>query len=87
MGQANLDKQMMEEDEKVGMLRRKHLTSYDSKTMANNTKMTNEVTYVVDPALILWYKRVTEILKKKWWDVPAGQMDQKIFIASQVFIH
>ena len=87
MDQANLDKQMMEEDEKAGRLRQKHLTPDDAKTMANNTKMTNDVVYVTDPALILWHKRVTDILKKKWWDVPAGQMDQKLFIASQVFIH
>ena len=70
--QANLDKQMMEEDEKAGRLRQKHLTPDDAKTMANNTKMTNDVVYVTDPALILWHKRVTNILKKKWWDVPAG---------------
>ena len=88
MDQENLDKQMIEEDEKAGGLRRKILTSEDAANMADSTQLTNYVKYVADRAVILQHERIPKVLIEKWWDAPAGAgMDEKFAIADETFVH
>lgn len=87
MDKENLNNQMMEEDEKAGGLRRKHLTPECATIMAEKTTLTNDVTYVSNAQLLLWHKRVPQLLVKKFWNVPAPMMTEQLSIASEVFVH
>ena len=59
----------------------------DAEKLAAKTKLTNDVKYVADAALVLWHERVPKLLVEKWWDAPATQMDAKLELAAEVFVH
>ena len=83
MDQANLDHQMMEEDQKAGSLRCKILTLELAITMAGKTTLINDATYVYNAALVLWHDRVPKLLVRKFWDSPAENLE----MANEVFVH
>ena len=87
MDQANLDHQMLEEDQKAGSLRRKTLTPELAITMAGKTNLTNDATYVSNAALVLWHSRVPKLLVKKFWDFPATRLLENLEMATEVFVH
>ena len=87
MDQRKLDAQMLEEDEKAGGLRCTCLMLQLAKSMSENITLTNDISYVSDPFVIEWHKRVPELLKWKFWKCPAVEMREKLQLAREVFIH
>jgi hypothetical protein len=71
MDKENLDHQMREEDLKAGGLRCKHLTPECARIIAQKTALTNDATYVSNAQLLLWHKRVSQLLVKRFWEAPA----------------
>ena len=55
--------------------------------MAGKTTLTNDATYVADAALLLLRGRVPELLVKKFWDVPALEMDETLHVVRETFVH
>ena len=86
MDKENLKNQMMEEESKAGTLRQKHLTPEDVKELADQTTLTNDALYVADPRVRIWRSRMSELLKVKFWDVPAAEMPGKLVVASETFV-
>ena len=87
MDQSNLDNQMMEEDAKAGSLRRTRLTPQLAKAMGQKITLTNDITYVAEPFLIEWHKRMPDMLKFKFWKCPAAEMREKLDLANEAFVH
>ena len=87
MYQDLLHKKMMREEEHVSKLRQEHLLPENVERMASATKLTNDETYVADAALNMWHERVPLLLKKKFWDVKANKIDEKLSLAAKVFVH
>ena len=85
----NLQKQIADEDAKASRLTRVTMTADSIKILADNTRLTNDYTFVGDALIISWREKVSQMLVQKFWKdlSPTDKFIDTFKIARESFIH
>ena len=85
----NLQKKIADKDAKASRLTHVAMAADSIKILADNTRLTNECTFVGDAFIIRWREKVSQMLVQKFWKdlSPADKFIDTFKIARESFIH